>query len=372
MRPVRPTSWSYALKYAGLAPFDVARVPARRVLMVGHNGIGNLGADLRTIAVRRLLPECDLDMITYDPNRTRDEFRGVEQHLLPVDGVGELWRLVSQCDAVVVTEGCALGPRGFWQFAGAMALAGRQGKTAVAYCVGADGMLPEHGRWLKHNCASAVFVARDTISERILRNLGLNVFPGTDPVWQVRPKNPRSSVGNDVLVCASNPFAWPEVCRHLYEQWQVQLIALTKAVGPERICFFAMEQDDNPIAQTLAQQTGASAIHVGDMDRAVNQFGKARAVLSARFHGVVLGKVFGACTLGVAVDERLIALARDRSDVVVVGVNDARLEAMIQTWIAQTGDGSSDPIVLPNDLLALAAERLRGALGLSGSTGMTV
>jgi polysaccharide pyruvyl transferase WcaK-like protein len=313
MKPLRPLSIETAIALSPITPYRAAAHPPRRLLLVGHNGVDNLGADLRTELALRMLraadPGLELWMTTYDPARTGGGFAGARQCLLPRDGGAELWRLVSLCDAVIVTEGCALSEAGFAQFAGALALARSQRKPAIAWAVGADRMPAGAARWLQRHCAGTLFLCRDGRSMAALAEAGLDARPGTDPVWDAVDVEPATAPTrrSGIVICASSPEAWPAAHRQRFDGWIATLDRLVSSAG-EEVVLLSLDGADTPHAERLAARTGARCAQVASLESAGAALGSARVAVSARFHGFVLGAVHGARPVGVAFDSRLPAL----------------------------------------------------------------
>ena len=297
----------YALRHAPRLPHAPAAFPVRTVLLAGHVGAGNLGAELRTERLLTVLQAAGVAcrVTSYTPERTRDAFAGARQEALPPEVAGTLWRLTMQTDATIITEGAALGEAGFGQFAGAMALALAQGRPAIAAGVGAD-RLPQGGLgWLQAHCRDADVFCRDSASAERLAAAGLRTHDGADPVWAMDP--PARQQGSALMICASHPASWPDAARPAFGRWLTALVAALDGQG-DRARFVVMDDHDTAVAQELARATGGQVIRPHGQAEALSAFAAARAVISARFHGVVLGMLCGAPTLGLAIDTRLTAL----------------------------------------------------------------
>ena len=352
-------------------PFDGAR--ALEILLVGYNGAGNLGADVRVAELARqiahLLAPVPVVMriVTMAPFLPESLFPTcfgnceiVEEQIANYVPLA-LDALVREVDVVLVCEGSMFKSTfsdtlSSIMFA-AVALARRYGKFAMAVGAEAGTMTPDLEAFACEAFGNAPILARNARSCAQLRALGLNAMPGADTAWSIPavPGSAAEQVLSDLgqapgqpvtIVCPINPFWWPVKidlprAAQLTEPDPLHYGAgFFHADSPERraktaayldhlaagllahqettgslIVVLGMERIDALAVDALAERLGPSAAKVLSGDHPpevlVALLRKADLLVSSRFHAVVLAAGGGVPAIGVSLDERIATLLRD-------------------------------------------------------------
>ncbi|QCP52313.1 hypothetical protein FAZ95_24340 [Trinickia violacea] len=196
-----------------------------RVLLLGYNGAGNTGADLRAIEtviqLRRLLAP-------REPRITLFALGDCFDHPL----LASLPRLASalpylpdaldaavqDADIVLNVEGSTYTSKFSDSLAGTLiggvALAHAHGRRAIAYGVDSGAMTGTLTRFVERNAQGGLVIARNEAARVQLEGLGIAAQPGADTAWTYRASSsPRiAALGPRVAaLCPANPFWWP-VC----------------------------------------------------------------------------------------------------------------------------------------------------------------
>lgn len=356
---------------AARAPYDGSR--PLEILLVGYNGAGNLGADVRVAELARQLAHLlapvpvKLRLVTMAPFLPESLFparRGtceiVEEQIenyVPL----ALDALARQVDVVLACEGSMFKSTfsdtlSSIMFA-AVALARRYGKPALAVGAEAGRMTPDLEAFACASFGDAPILARNARSCAQLHALGLNAMPGADTAWSIRaaPATAAEEVlrglglapGQPVtVVCPINPFWWPVSidlprAAALKEPDPLHYGAgFFHADSPDRrartaayldalaaglsahaaetgslIVVLGMERIDALAVEALADRLGPLAAKVVSGDHPpevlVALLRRADLLVSSRFHAIVLAAGGGVPAIGVSLDERIATLLAD-------------------------------------------------------------
>ncbi|WP_028350248.1 polysaccharide pyruvyl transferase family protein [Bradyrhizobium murdochi] len=295
---------------------------SQKVLIVGYNGLNNAGADLRSVIVAQMLQTrkandfSHMTLCTFDMSRSAYLLPGARQVLLGETFLPALTSAVSTSDLVAISEGCAFFPKPFALYAQALRLAADMNKRAVVFGCSVGALLREHYAVLSEASTEALIFTRDELSYRRLQARGIVARLGTDPVWALDLSAPdvkgtvdhgvRASANRDlIVVCPGYRFANAAA----YE------VALAKALRPfarEKVLVlvsFASIDDDvcERVARRLAAQYMPRSAGFKELFAVLT---RAHAVVSARYHGIVLGILSGAVPILVAQDKRLLELGK--------------------------------------------------------------
>ncbi|MGV2292977.1 polysaccharide pyruvyl transferase family protein [Trinickia sp. YCB016] len=202
---------------------DADRDP--RVLLLGYNGAGNTGADLRAIEtviqLRRLLaprePRITLfalgDCFDHPSLASLPRLASALPYLPDA-----LDAAVQDADIVINVEGSTYTSKFSDSLAGTLiggiALAHAHGRHAIAYGVDSGAMTGALTRFVERNAQGGLVMARNEAARMQLAGLGIAAQPGADTAWTYRaPSSARiAALGSRVAaLCPANPFWWP-VC----------------------------------------------------------------------------------------------------------------------------------------------------------------
>ncbi|NCG21425.1 MAG: hypothetical protein GWP91_20635 [Rhodobacterales bacterium] len=201
-----------------------------KLLFAGYAGTRNTGADVRVEEmirqIRFLLGDdlADLSILTIDPERSKGYFRTVKQLHLPQIFPRFVFDTVHQVHGVIACEGSMFKSK----FAnalstlmvGALGVAAAENKIAVGYGGEAGGMDPSLESLVRRYCKDALIIARNTESQKVLGDLGVQTRFGTDTAWTFEPSPPAvaekmlKDAGWDgrtpvLALCPINAFWWP-------------------------------------------------------------------------------------------------------------------------------------------------------------------
>ena len=377
-----------------------------RLLFAGYNGTRNTGSDVRVEEmlrqVRHILGagNCDLSVMTQNPEFSRGYFEGTRQVVLPQIFPPFLFREVPRHHGVVACEGSMFKSK----FAnaltammiGSLGIASAQNKLSVGYGAEAGEMDSLLARMCGRYCRESLIITRNEESRTLLRELGVPTELGTDTAWTFEPLGPDygrkalQDAGWDgtapvLVVCPINPFWWPVKAsvgklivnkltgayqgshyRSLYfhksgprvdEAYQRYLTSIANAVSAFRkqrkvfVVMVATERLDGDACQRISHQLGGVPVLTSDqynMYELVSILRACHLMVSSRFHGIVTcmpGKVPSA---GITMDERIRNLMHERghSDLLVT-VDDPDLEPkllVILDKLYNHGDAVADGI----------------------------
>ncbi|MEM6478175.1 MAG: polysaccharide pyruvyl transferase family protein [Pseudomonadota bacterium] len=206
------------------------------ILLVGYNGAGNLGADVRVAEliaqIAHLLGPVParLRLVTVSPFLPPSLFPArigaceiIEEQIVEYVPLG-LERLVTGSDIVLACEGSMFKSTfsdtlSTIMFA-AVAMARAHGKLAIAVGAEAGKMTPELEAFACASFADSPILARNARSRDQLAGLGLNAQTGADTAWSFAPNRADEAaacladLGVDpardlTIICPINPFWWP-------------------------------------------------------------------------------------------------------------------------------------------------------------------
>ena len=344
-----------------------------KILLVGYNGAGNTGSDVRTAAIARQVNELfgkesvQMTVMTLDADSLRGCF-DENVALLPFNSIFpvDLCRACSSHHAAVLCEGSAL-KSGFanaltlflCEAAGVMSA---QGKPCIAYGVEAGYMEPFLERAAAGLCRDAYFIARTEESLARLNKLGLRGHTGTDAAW-----NYDKAIGPDEAdlllreqgwdgkkpllgVAVINPFCWP--VRPSLWRWAKGMISDDLSAQYDKWYFFSdspargkafrqyieevaagvrsfmrqydyfpvligMERLDEGAARALAEKLNCpkavflSGEYPAHMIAGILR--KLSMLVTSRYHAAVLSMETGCPIVAVSMDERLDGIMRELS-----------------------------------------------------------
>ncbi len=374
-RAKRPAALAKAQRWAPGEPL--------KLLFAGYNGNRNTGADVRVEEmlrqVRAVLGDAAVEasVFTYRPFLSRGYFKGAFQIALPGWFPPALVQEVEQHHGVVACEGSMFksnfGNALTTMMVGALGLAAAQGKLAVGYGAEAGKMDPVVRALVQRYCRGVYVLTRNVESREVLSQLGIESELGTDTAWTFEPA-PRAyadqaltAAGWDgttpVLgICPMNPFWFPirpSLWKHAlrkgfgalqeshardmyfhadgadrrasYERYLAGISGAVKAFRQTRAVFpvvIGMEALDRRACEALAERLGGVPTFVSDrhtMFELVALLRRCGLLVSSRYHGVVTSMPALVPSVGLAIDERIRNLMRERgqSDLAVDASDEA-------------------------------------------------
>lgn len=390
-------------------------------LLLGYNGKGNVGADLR---VREMLRQMRVlfGHAGFDPLLTvmgtvpldplLDQFRQVR-----LDGYlpDVLQDLLEGSDGVIACEGSmftsTFSDMLSASFAGAIGIAAAQGRLAVGYGAESGRMSSRLERFVQRACRRGMILSRSARTHAQMKALGLNSAIGADTAWTYVPgKTARERVRAALLaqgwrpdqrlavICPMNPFCWPIVVdferaaelsrdgRHRDQHYDGVLFHAAPAGAEEAFAHYLQEMD--AVVQGLRQR-GYFPVLVGmekldaravdrlnarlqaplptfvsgrqDAETIVSVLHQAHQVVTSRFHACVLSLNAGVRTVGIALDERIRNLYHENGMADwFVRCDDACLSARI---LAAVDDQQASAVQGCLDRLLAGQLRLMGEMG---------
>jgi polysaccharide pyruvyl transferase WcaK-like protein len=390
------------------------------VLLVGYNGAGNLGADIRVAELIRQLRHLlrpvpvDVHLVTVGPHLPQSLFgvdgdpdrRVVEERIgdyvpLAID------RLVRQADVVLACEG-SLFKSTFSEtlsvtMVTALALGARRQRLAVAVGAEAGEMTADLELFVREQLAGLPILARNRRSRERLTGLGLAAEAGADTAWSARtaPVDAAEALlgelgrgsGQPVTVtCPINPFWWPA---------QLDLARLAALSGPDPLHYGAgffhadspdirarttayldriatalirhrertgsflvvlgMERLDAPVVAALAGRIPPPVGVLVSGDRPPELIAALLRItdllVSSRFHAIVLAAGAGRPAVGLSFDERIATLFNDAgARDRLLPVTAEGLDSRLDDALERAWNGRA---ALAGPTLALAARELK-------------
>ncbi len=313
------------------------RAFARSCLVLGYNGLGNVGADLRTEALLRRLrelpgggPRVTLAAMGSALGSGLQVRRRV---LLPRRYPAALLRLILEHDAVLISEGCAFSDVSVGLYGLALALALRQGLPAAALGVGVSALGQEAALVAARWSRGALLTARDGVSLKRLEALGLSALPGADLAFDLGAARWPLEEERRAVLDALRGGGWDGVCPMVaiapgplrpdgalgdpdveaYLDAIARAVRATRARRPFLTVIVGMDPRDRAPAVALGWRLGATTFT--SAERSPHWIAallmKSAVVISARYHGVLLGLCGGAAPVALAPDERLVGLLEE-------------------------------------------------------------
>jgi polysaccharide pyruvyl transferase WcaK-like protein len=372
-----------------------------KLLFAGYNGSRNTGSDVRVAEmlrqVRRILgPEnIALSMMTLNFDLTSGYFDNAQQVYLPNVFPPFLHSEVGRNHGVVACEGSMFKSK----FAnalttmmiGALGIAAAQNKLSVALGAEAGDMDPLLQEMCKRFCRNSLVITRNVESQAVLRKLGVPTMLGTDTAWTFEPYGPE--YGHKVLrdagwddskpvlaVCPINPFWWPvkasvakwlahsiagaykkSYYRTIYfhrsgpkvdAAYEKYLSAMAGAVAKYREThavfpvLVASEMLDRNACHRVAEKLGDAPVFASDrfnMYELVSILRACDRIVSSRYHAIVMTMSAGVPSIGVAMDERIRNLMRERGhEHLLMSVDDPDLEDRIVAALRILDDQSDE------------------------------
>jgi polysaccharide pyruvyl transferase WcaK-like protein len=341
-----------------------------KLLFAGYNGTRNTGSDVRVEEmlrqVRRILgaENLALSVMSQDFKLTRGYFGDAKQVHLPDVYPLFLHSEVRKNDGVVACEGSMFKSK----FAdalttmmiGALGIAAAQNKLSVGLGAEAGDMNPLLQKMVKRFCRNSLIITRNAESQSVLGKLGVPTELGTDTAWTFEPHGPEFArkalrdAGWDgttaiLAICPINPFWWPvsasvgkwiahsiggayeesyyrTIYFHrsgpevdaLYEKYIAAMAAGVAKYRKTRNVFpvlVPMEMLDRDACERMAEKIGGAPIFSSeqyDMYEIVSILRACDRLLSSRYHAIVTSMPAGVPSAGVAMDERIRNLMRER------------------------------------------------------------
>jgi polysaccharide pyruvyl transferase WcaK-like protein len=339
-------------------------------LLLGYNGAGNTGSDLRVIEIirqcRAIFGEDHFrpGALFVGDTVTHPILKDVERLTLNVtDYIPDvLERELDRYDGVIACEGSMFTSTFSDVMAailiGGVLFAAASRKPAIAYGVEAgkmnDCLLP-----LVKECTSDVqILCRNDASTSGLRQLGVAASTFADAAWTFEPAGGQGptvlrQLGWDgaapvTVICPINPFWWPvkmDVSKFFAmqatgsfkdihyrgvffhndderagEKYQTYLCALADAAAEARrhghfVVLIGMERLDRRTCEKLSELLDEPAPKIvsgdQDTDTLVDVLRSASLVVSSRFHATVLAMAGRVPTIGVSMDGRIANLFKE-------------------------------------------------------------
>ena len=342
-----------------------------KLLLAGYAGTRNTGGDVRVEEMvrqfRRILGDrnIELSMFTIDPALSAGYHRTVRQISLPTVFPKFLYDECSRHHGVVACEGSMFKSKFAnalsTMMAGAMAIAGVEGKLSVGYGGEAGKMDEVLQEFLRKYLRSSLVICRNEASRTIMDSLGLRTTVGTDTAWTFdaapvsRAEQILREQGWDgekpiVVMAPVNPFWWPakpdvlkstalrlggqyradhykDIVFHSWsataeqryeayiDGWVTALSAFVAEhgafpvlVGSERLDRQACEH----MAERLPFRVPLLVSDDLDMYDLVAVLRRSDLVVSSRFHAIVNAMPAGVPSVAVTIDERLANLFEAR------------------------------------------------------------
>jgi polysaccharide pyruvyl transferase WcaK-like protein len=351
---------------ARLNPTVFSQSDRLRVLLVGYSGACNTGADLRTGEIIRHLrsgigdARLELGILIVGPQPLPDWGPITKEHIAGF-APDAVFDLCARYDAVVVCEGSVFTST----FSDSLAtmltaflgMASALGKPAVAWGAEADHMSPAVERFVREAASGALIVARNEASAQRLSALSLTVEQGTDTGWTFDDTTGDAAttqlraLGWDgsapiLAIAPTNPFRWPLIadaeralfasltgeappdhhsgilfyqpvaeseqrCSGFLQDIADAITGHVTAHMPRAFCLVVgMEMNDRSACDQLAGLIGAPAIVAGETppQMLVAVLRRAALLVSARYHAILLSMQAGVPAVGLAYDQRVMAL----------------------------------------------------------------
>jgi polysaccharide pyruvyl transferase WcaK-like protein len=359
-----------------------------KLLFAGYNGTRNTGSDVRVEEmlrqVRRILGAENLALSVMSQNfeLSRGYFGDAKQVHLPDVYPPFLHSEVSKNDGVVACEGSMFKSKFADALAtmmiGALGIAAAQNKLSIALGAEAGEMNPLLQKMVKRFCRDSLVITRNVESQTVLGKLGVPTELGTDTAWTFEPRGPEFAhkalrdAGWDgttkiLAICPINPFWWPvsasvgKRLAHLttgafkksyyrtiyfhrsgpevdakYEKYIAAISAGVVKYRKTRNIFpilVPMEMLDRDACERMAEKIGGAPIFSSeqyDMYEIVSILCACDRLLSSRYHAIVTTMPAGVPSAGVAMDERIRNLMRERGhEHLLMSVDEPELEGKI-------------------------------------------
>ena len=335
-----------------------------KLLFAGYCGTRNTGSDVRVEEmirqVRHVLgdDELELSITTVDPALTAGYFRTVRQLHLPPIFPKFLYDQCPRHHGVIACEGSMFKSK-FANavtvfMAGALGMAGAEGKLSVGYGAEAGDMTPGLRRFVEKSCKNSFVMCRNEPSRRVLDQLGIRNVGGADTAWTFEPAPLARGAqllrehGWDgkmpvLAICPVNPFWWPvkpdllktaayhlsgqyrrEHYKSVYfhpasseidQQLETYCSSIARAVNAfrrERRVFpilVAMEQLDRVAAEDIESRLDERAPVFGSdqhvMYDLVSVLRNCKLMVASRFHAIVTSMPGLVASGGITMDERI-------------------------------------------------------------------
>ena len=342
-----------------------------KLLLAGYNGTRNTGADVRVEEMIRQFrhlfgdDDVELSVLTIEPALTRGYFRTCRQLHLPKIYPKFLYDTIHKHHGVIACEGSMFKSKFAnalsTMMVGSLGMAGVEQKLAVGYGGEAGQMDRSLRDFVARYAKDALVICRNTASQKVLTELGVETKFGTDTAWTFEP--PKPEIGETILrdhgwdgktpvlaVCPINAFWWPvkpdlaraamnkisnidadlhygSVYFHadgpLHAAKQEHYIhSLAEAIQRFEkdhdvfIVLAGSEQLDRSACDALNEELGADwPIIVSDehnMFEMVSVLRCASMMLSSRYHAIVITMPASVPSAGVTMDERIANLMDER------------------------------------------------------------
>lgn len=394
-----------------------------KLFFAGYGGTRNTGADVRVEEmirqVRHVLGDDDIELTisTVDPALTAGYFRATKQVSLPTIFPKFLFDEVPKHHGVIACEGSMFKSKFAsaltTYMAGALGMAGAEGKLSVGYGAEAGEMAPSLRRFVEKHCKNSFVMCRNEPSREVLDQLGIRNASGADTAWTFTPAP--VARGAELLraggwdgktpvlaVCPINPFWWPvkpdlmktaayqlsgqyrrEHYKSVYfhpasseiddkfDRYCASIAAAINAFRKEKRVFpilVGMEQLDRRACEEVDSRLDQRApIFVSDehvMYDLVSVLWNCKLMVSSRFHAIVTSMPALVASGGITMDERIrnVMASRGHQDL-VLECDDPELEGRTLAMLRKL-DGESERI---RDEIA---RTIPGQLKLMGQMGI--
>ncbi len=355
-----------------------------KLLFAGYNGTRNTGADVRVEEILRQVRQLfgpdrvDLSVFSFLQSNSTGYFGDAKQITPGVLFPDFLKREVPKYDGVIACEGStfksAFTDLLTVMMVGAMGLASAHNRLSIAYGAEAGHMNYWPKRLAAEHCKNSLVITRNEESRRVLAELHIPTEFGTDTAWSFSPlgqeyaQQELRKVGWNservLMVCPINPFWWPvkasliKTAMRLFgyyrrshygrifffndsdevqRKFETYLSALSGAVKRfrERTGVFVIvggsEELDNTAVYRLSEKLGGAPTFSStnyNMYQLVSLFRASNLLLSSRYHAIVTSMPGHVASAGIAFDERIANLMRDRGhEHLLMRVDDPDLES---------------------------------------------
>ncbi len=331
-----------------------------RCLLVGYNGAGNTGSDIRLLTaiddVREAFgPQTQITVTSINGPRTRailpsgSGIEVAEISFTPHQFTFAIWRLCGQHDVMLLVEGSAFKQNwSVWllhAYLWASNAARWRGSYSIAYAVDVGELSGFHAWRTRHECERmSLVITRTEIARQRLQQMGVQrpILATTDTAFRYqRAREPRSAGRRVVGLAPIEFFHWPvrlkPWCKPeekyrwpLAFTWNEERHALSDAMLQRWVTLakyaiekhdldvqlIAMEDLDAPVCERILAALGPLAtdrvslvssrqVSPGDM---VAQLRGLDALVTSRYHACVLSMGEAVPQMAIGHDERLASI----------------------------------------------------------------
>ena len=321
---------------------------APRLLISGYYGAGNLGDEALLAGLLSGLKGFGIEatVAAIDPATVH------AQHGVPaVSRSGGLVAALMRHDALVSGGGGLLqdvtSGRSLAYYLAVIALARALGRRVAVHAQSLGPLSPGGGRWVRRVLAGVPLGLRDEPSIALAHRLGMNAVRVADTAILLPPHQGQGDGALVLIPRAGHPAIGDALARVGGDAARVRIVALHHP------------SDDAEAKRLHARLPGAALVRPTTLAEGRAAFVGARAVLSGRLHGLVLGALAGVSVAGFAYDPKVAGFAAS------IGAPCWPLDrrgAIADAAVAEAQAFAASPPGI--DRVALARERSRADAGV--------